>query len=73
MDFILRGSDSLVPEVKAQDGATASFHALISKDAYADIRYGIKLGNKNIDFSGIFYTFPYVLAFFLKHFLQDHS
>lgn len=74
MDFMLRDSDSLVPvEVKAQDGTTASLNALISKKIYSDIRYGIKLGNKNIGFNGQFYTFPYFLAFFLKRFLRDHS
>ena len=74
MDFMLRDSDSLVPvEVKAQDGTTASLNALISKKIYSDIRYGIKLGNKNIGFNGQFYTFPYFLAFFLKRFLRNHS
>lgn len=74
MDFMLRDSDTLVPvEVKAQDGATSSLNALISKDTYADIQYGIKLGNKNIGFNGKFYTFPYFLAFFLKRFLRERS
>lgn len=74
MDFMLRDSNTLVPvEVKAQDGATASLNALIFKDTYADIQYGIKLGNKNIGFNGKFYTFPYFLAFFLKRFLRERS
>lgn len=47
-----------------------SLNALIQKERYADIRYGIKLANKNIGFNGVFYTFPYFLSFFLKRFLR---
>ena len=72
IDFMLRDKDSLVPlEVKAADNATASLNNLIEKDKYSDIRYGIKLGQKNIGFNGKFYTFPYFLAFFLKRFLKE--
>ena len=35
---------------------------------YPDIKYGIKLCNKNIGFNGKFYTFPYFLTFLLKKF-----
>lgn len=74
MDFFLRDADSLIPlEVKAQDGATKSLNALISKDAYPDIKYGIKLGNRNIGFNGTIYTFPYFLGFLLKRFLRENS
>ena len=72
IDFMLRDRDSLVPlEVKAADNATASLNNLIEKEKYSDIRYGIKLGQKNIGFNGKFYTFPYFLAFFLKRFLKE--
>lgn len=58
MDFFVRDADSLVPvEVKANDKATPSLNNLISKDCCKDIRYGIKLCNKNIGFNGTFYTF----------------
>lgn len=40
---------------------------------YSDIKYGIKLGNKNIGFNGKFYTFPYFLTFLLKGFLADKT
>ena len=74
MDFFVRDSDSLIPiEVKAIDGATASLNNLIEKDTYSDVKYGIKLANKNIGFNGKFYTFPYFLAFFLNRFLKDKS
>ena len=60
MDFFLRDADSLIPvEVKANDSATASLNKLISDEKFSDIRYGIKLANKNIGFNGKFYTIPY--------------
>ena len=69
MDFFVRDADSLIPvEVKANDGATASLNKLLSDDQYPDIKYGIKLGYKNIGFNGKFYTFPYFLTFLLKRF-----
>lgn len=70
MDFFIRDAGSLVPvEVKATDGATASLNNLLKSDKYPDIKYGIKLGLKNIGFNGKIYTFPYYLAFLLKRFL----
>ena len=72
MDFFVRDKDSLIPiEVKATDGATASLNNLIDKEKYSDIKYGIKLGYKNIGFNGKFYTFPYFLAIFIKRFLRE--
>ena len=73
MDFFVRDKDSLVPvEVKAADNATRSLNKLLSdREKYKDIRYGIKLGYKNVGFNGQFYTFPYFLAFLLKRFLRE--
>lgn len=72
MDFFVRDKDYLIPvEVKASDGATRSLNNLINKDVYMDIKYGIKLGNKNIGFNGKFFTFPYFLTFLLKRFLRE--
>ncbi len=72
MDFFMRDADSLIPvEVKANDGATISLNKLIESEKYSDIKYGIKLGYKNIGFNGKFFTFPYFLAFFLKRFLRE--
>lgn len=72
MDFFLRDSDSLIPiEVKAIDGATASLNKLLKADKYPDVKYGIKLGYKNIGFNGRFYMFPYFLTFLLKRFIAD--
>ena len=74
MDFFVRDADSLIPvEVKSNDGATISLNNLIDKDKYADIKYGIKLGHKNIGFNGKFYTFPYFLTFLLKRFLKENK
>lgn len=74
MDFFVRDMDSLVPvEVKANDGATASLNNLLKSDRYPDVKYGIKLGYKNIGFNGKFYTFPYFLTFLLRRFLSDRG
>ena len=72
MDFFVRDADSLIPvEVKATDHATVSLNNLIKKDAYSDIKYGIKLADKNIGFNDSFYTFPYFLTFLLKKYLSE--
>ena len=72
MDFFIRDKDSLVPvEVKATDGATVSLNNLIESEKYKDIKYGIRLGYKNIGFNGKFYTFPYFLTFLLKRYLKE--
>lgn len=72
MDFMVRDKNSLVPiEVKANDNATISLNNLINSKSYKDIKYGIKLCNKNIGFNGKFYTFPYFLAFLIKKYLKE--
>lgn len=72
MDFFVRDDNSLIPiEVKAVDGSTISLNNLIKSESYKDIKYGIKLCNKNIGFNGKFYTFPYFLTFLLKRFLRE--
>jgi len=72
MDFFIRDKDSLIPvEVKANDNSTVSLNKLIDNDNYKDIKYGIKLCNKNIGFNGKFYTFPYFMAFLLKRYLKE--
>ncbi len=72
MDFFVRDFESLIPiEVKANDGATASLNKLIDKQTYQDIKYGIKLGQKNIGYNGKFHTFPYFLTFLIKRFLKE--
>lgn len=72
MDFFVRDADSLIPvEVKAKDGATASLNNMVKWDSFPDVHYGIKFGYKNIGWNGVFYTFPYFLAFLLKRFLAD--
>ena len=72
MDFFIRDKNSLIPvEVKANDNATASLNNLINSEKYKDIKYGIKLCNKNIVFNGKFYTFPYFLTFLLKRYLKE--
>ncbi len=73
IDFFIRSATSLIPiEVKANDNATRSLIKLTQQDCkYPDIRYGIKLCNKNIGFNGYFYTFPYFLTFLLKRFVRQ--
>ena len=72
MDFFIRDKNSLIPvEVKANDNATVSLNKLIESKKYKDIKYGIKLCNKNIGFNGKFYTFPYFLTFLLKRYLKE--
>lgn len=72
MDFFIRDTDSLIPvEVKANDGATASLNRLLNDDKYNDVKYGIKLGYRNIGFNGKFYTFPYFLTFLLRRFVAE--
>ena len=74
MDFFIRDADSLIPvEVKANDGATASLNKLLKDDKYPDVKYGIKLGYKNIGFNGKFYTFPYFLSFLLRRFVAERK
>ena len=73
MDFFVRDAYSLIPvEVKSNDNATASLNNLLKKEKYPDVKYGIKLGYKNIGFNGRFYTFPYFLAFLLKRLLNSN-
>lgn len=72
MDFFIRDTNSLIPvEVKANDNSTPSLNNLIDSTNYKEIKYGIKLCNKNIGFNGKFYTFPYFLTFLLKRFLRE--
>ena len=72
MDFFIRDKNSLIPvEVKANDNATISLNNLIENSGYKDIKYGIKLCNKNIGFNGKFYTFPYFMTFLLKKYIRE--
>lgn len=72
MDFIIRDEKSIIPvEVKAGDNATYSLNRLIDEKQYKNIKYGIKLCNKNIGFNGKYYTFPYFMTFMLKRFLKE--
>lgn len=74
MDFFVRDINSLIPvEVKASDNSTISLNKLIDSNKYSDIKYGIKLCNKNIGFNGKFYTFPYFLTFLLKRYLKEKN
>ena len=74
MDFMIRDRNSLIPiEVKANNNKVISLNNLINSDIYKDIKYGIKLCNKNIGFNGKFYTFPYFLTFLLKRYLKEKS
>lgn len=70
IDFMIRSANSLIPvEVKASDNATKSLQKL-TDGRFPDIKYGIKLCNKNIGFNGRFYTVPYFMVFALKEWLR---
>ncbi len=70
MDFFVRDASNVVPiEVKANDNSTRSLNNLIESSSYPQIKYGIKLCNKNIGYNGKFFTFPYFLTFLLKKFM----
>lgn len=72
IDFFLRDADGLVPvEVKSDNAASKSLNALIDKDDYPEIRYGVKLGDTNIGWNGKFFTFHYALTFLLKRWLKE--
>lgn len=72
IDFFVRNADSLIPvEVKAEDNATPSLNKVISSNRYPDIRFGLKLCNKNIGNNGTFITLPYFLTFLLRKFLRE--
>ncbi len=72
IDFFLRDKNSLIPvEVKATDGSCKSLNNILNNQKYKDIKYGIKLGLKNIGFNDKFYTFPYFVTFLLKRYLQE--
>ena len=72
IDFFVRDADSLIPvEVKADDSSSTSLNTLINDADYSDVKYGIKLANKNLGFNGKFYTIPYFLTFMLKRFLRE--
>ena len=53
------------------DGRVASELDEVKWESYPDVKYGIKLGYKNIGWNGQFYTFPYFLTFLLKRFLKE--
>ena len=55
------------------DTAIDLLNNLIDGEEYKDIKYGIKLCNKNIDFNGKFYTFPYFMTFLLKRYLKENK
>lgn len=72
--FFVRDADSLIPvEVKAMYGVTASLNNLLKDDKYPNVKYGIKLGYKNVGFNGKFYTFAYFLTFLLKRFVAGRK
>lgn len=71
IDFMVRSAESLIPvEVKADNNASRSLTKL-TDGSYNDVKFGIKLCNKNIGFNGRFYTIPYFLTFMLKRFLIE--
>ena len=74
IEFFVRDKDSLIPiDVKATDGRPNAMIGLINDPKIDDIKYGIKLVEKNIGFKDNIYTFPYFLSFLLKRFLSEKN
>ena len=72
VEFFVRDANNLIPiDVKATDGKLKSVQNLINDEKINDIKFGIKLAEKNIGFENNIYTFPYFLAFMLKRFLSE--
>ena len=72
VEFFVRDTNNLIPiDVKATDGKLKSVKSLINDEKINDIKFGIKLAEKNIGFENNIYTFPYFLAFMLKRFLSE--
>ena len=74
IEFFVRDANSLIPiDVKASDGKPIAMINLIQNDKIEDIKYGIKLAEKNIGFKNNVYTFPYFLSFLLKRYLNEKT
>lgn len=72
VEFFVRDTNSLIPiDVKASDGKMKTVRAFIDDERISDIKYGIKLAEKNIGFANNIFTFPYFLTFLLKRFLSE--
>lgn len=72
VEFFVRDANNLIPiDVKATDGKLKSVKTLINDEKIKDIKFGIKLAEKNIGFENNIYTFPYFLTFLLKRFLAE--
>jgi hypothetical protein len=72
VEFFVRDANNLIPiDVKASDGKLKSVKYLIENENLNDIKFGIKLAEKNIGFANNIYTFPYFLTFLLKRFLSE--
>ena len=72
VEFFVRDANNLIPiDVKATDGKLKSVKSLINDEKRNDIKFGIKLAEKNIGFENNIYTFPYFLTFLLKRFLTE--
>ena len=73
-DFFVRTQDNLIPvEVKSNNVQSKSLSALIKNKNYADISFGIKLGNFNIGYANNIYTFPYFCSFKIKEYLKHFN
>lgn len=74
VEFFIRDKESLIPiDVKATDGRPNAMIGLINDPKIEDIKYGIKLAEKNIGLKDNVYTFPYFLSFLLKRYLDERN
>lgn len=72
IEFFVRDANSLIPiDAKATDCRPNAMIGLVNDKKIEDIKYGIKLAEKNIGFKDGIYTFPYFLSFLIKRYLNE--
>ena len=72
VEFFVRDANSLIPiDVKASDGRPTAMIGLINNRNIEDVKYGIKLAEKNIGLKDNVYTFPFFLSFLIKRYLNE--
>ena len=68
----LRSADCLIPvEVKAENNRAKSLRTMIDRDAYKDIRWGVKLVNGNVGYENRVLTLPQWCAFLLPRIVRE--
>ena len=73
-EFFVRAGDDLVPvEVKAGRGRAESLRELVNSPKYHDIRWGIKLADRNIGYTDSILTLPWFCAFLVGRMIRQST